>query len=939
MRMLSQLAGTVLLACVFLESINRADENPPSPHKAGSLPKTTDQRDRAHVSAEDREFWSFRPLEKVLPPKLENDTWSRNDIDRFVLAKLKEKALVPNPATEQRQLIRRVYFDLIGLPPRPEEIDAFVRSTDPDAYPKLIDRLLANSHYGERWARHWLDVSRFAESHGFEHDYDRPYAYHFRDFVIQALNRDLPYNLFLQWQLAGDEIAPDEPLALMATGFLGAGVFPTQITANEVERTRYDALDDMSATMGTAMLGLTIGCARCHDHKFDPIPTADYYRLLSTFTTTVRSEVELDLTPKMYKEAKARFERDHAPLATSLEHYEQTELGPKFRQWLESRPLAPTNTVWTIADDATVVSTNGTTFRKLDDGSFLANGKNPDSDTYTIKIITKQTGITAFRVEALADDSLPKHGPGRADNGNFALSRIRLRAARQNSAAPENSEKYEEVRLVKPVADFEQNTHSLSVASSLDDKRNTGWAVDGQIGKSHAAVFHCAEAVGDPNGTVLSITLEFGTNTRHSIGRLRLAFACQEALVPLKGEEMSQTLQNAFREIGQESLPSGARQKLLTYFKQHDSTWLALRAKVDEHLKSEPREPLVKVQICSEGSKMKPMRHNTQGADFFNETYFLNRGNTDQKNGVATQSFLQVLMRSPKQEKAWQVEPPAGCTTSYRRRSLANWITDIDYGAGHLAARVMVNRIWQHHFGRGIVPTPNDFGSQGQRPSNPELLDWLAGEFIRSGWSIKHMHRLIMTSATYLKNTQPNPDSEKSDPLNEYLARRTPQRLEAEVVRDSVLATSGLLDERMFGPGTLDPSHKRRSIYFMIKRSQLVPMMQLFDAPEPLVSIGARPETTIAPQALLFLNSPQLRQSAIALGNELQSRDLAVAIDRGFQLAIGRHPTTDESRDSFEFLESQAASYCESGRAKPEQPAFADFAQTLFGLNEFIYIP
>jgi hypothetical protein len=932
MRTLSQLAGTLLLACTLLESVSGADENA-SPHKPGTLPKTTDKRDRSHVSSEDRQFWSFRPLEKVLPSKLENDTWSRNEIDRFVLAKLKEKNLAPNPAAERRQLIRRAYFDLIGLPPRPEEIDAFVRSTDPDAYPKLIDRLLANSHYGERWARHWLDVSRFAESHGFEHDYDRPYAYHFRDFVIQALNRDLPYDLFLQWQLAGDEIAPDEPLALMATGFLGAGVFPTQITANEVERTRYDALDDMSATMGTAMLGLTIGCARCHDHKFDPIPTADYYRLLSTFTTTVRSEVELDLNPKIYKEAKARFDRDHAPLSTNLENYEQTELGAKFTRWLESRPLPPTNSVWTIADEASVLSTNGTTFRNLDDGSFLASGKNPDSDTYTIKIITKQTGITAFRVEALAADTLPKHGPGRADNGNFALSRIRLQAA------PENSEEYDEVRLVNPVADFEQNTNSLSVASSLDDKGNTGWAVDGQIGKSHAAVFQCAQPVGYPSGTVLSITLDFVTNTRHSIGRLRLAFASQGAPVPLKGEEITQTRQKAFGEIRQESLSRGAREKLLAYFKQHDSDWVALKEKVDEHLKSEPRQPLVKVQICSEGSKIKPMRHNTQGADFFNETYFLNRGNTDQKNGVATQSFLQVLMRSPKQEKQWQVEPPAGCTTSYRRRSLANWITDIDYGAGHLAARVMVNRIWQHHFGRGIVATPNDFGSQGQRPSNPELLDWLAGEFIRSGWSIKQMHRLIMTSATYLQNTQPNPTSEKSDPLNEYLARRTPQRLEAEVVRDSVLAISGLLEERMFGPGTLDPSHKRRSIYFMVKRSQLVPMMQLFDAPEPLVSIGARPETTIAPQALLFLNSPQVRQSSITLAQELQSPDLAAAVERGFQLAIGRHPTTDESHDSVEFLESQTASYRESGRDNPQQLAFADFAQTLFALNEFIYIP
>ncbi len=931
MRTLFQLAGIALIVVSLLTRIRAAEEIPANPHKPRTVPKSTDKRERARVSAEDRQFWSFQPLKNLSPPRLENDRWSRNDVDRFVLAKLREKRIEPNGVAERRQLIRRAYFDLIGLPPSPEEIQSFVHSNDPEAYPKLIDQLLASSHYGERWARHWLDVARFAESHGFEHDYDRPYAYHFRDFVIQALNRDLPYDQFLRWQLAGDEIAPEEPLALMATGFLGAGVFPTQITANEVERTRYDALDDMSATMGTAMLGLTIGCARCHDHKFDPIPTADYYRLLSTFTTTVRSEVDLDLNPKTYTEAKARFDSEHAPLVAKLEQYETAALASKFSAWLKSKPTSRSDAVWSIADEASVLSTNGTVFKKLNDGSFLAMGKSPDSDTYTVKISPKQTAITAIRIEALADDSLPKHGPGRADNGNFALSRIRV------TATPENSADSTEVGLVNPIADFEQNTNALSVASSLDDKPSTGWAVDGQIGKSHAAVFQFAQPVTSP--ALLTITLDFGVNTRHSIGRLRVAFASGESPVPLKGETITESLQSAFAEIGKESLSPKSRETLLGYFKQHDSEWISLKGKVDEHFKSEPHPQLTKVQICSEGSKIKPMRHHTQGADFFNETYFLSRGNTDLKNGVATQSFLQVLMRSPKQEKQWQLEPPAGGTTSYRRRSLANWITDVDYGAGQLAARVMVNRIWQHHFGRGIVATPNDFGTQGQRPSNPELLDFLASEFIRSGWSIKQMHRLIMTSATYLQNTDSNPVSEKLDPLNEYCGRRVPQRLEAEVVRDSVLAISGLLDERMFGPGTLDQNHKRRSIYFTIKRSQLVPMMQLFDAPEPLVSIGARPATTIAPQALLFLNSPQVRECSIALAQKLQNSDLSAAIDRGFQLTIGRHATADESRDSAEFLQSQTASYRESRREKPEHLAFADFAQTLFGLNEFIYIP
>src|SRR5205823_3514073 len=227
------------------------------------------------VADEARQFWSFQPLKIGTPPAVKDQAWARNKVDRFILAKLEDAGLKANPPATKQQLIRRAYFDVIGLPPPPEEVRRFLDDPAPDAYDKMLDRLLASPHYGERWARHWLDLARFAESHGFEHDYDRPSAYHYRDFVIKALNDDLPYDTFVKWQLAGDELAPENPLAQMATGFLAAGVHSTQITKNEVEKQRYDELDDMLATTGTAMLGLTIGCARCHDHKFDPIPTRD----------------------------------------------------------------------------------------------------------------------------------------------------------------------------------------------------------------------------------------------------------------------------------------------------------------------------------------------------------------------------------------------------------------------------------------------------------------------------------------------------------------------------------------------------------------------------------------------------------------------------------------------------------------------------------------
>jgi cytochrome c553 len=284
----------------------------------------------AQVTEDDRQFWSFQPLQSGAPPAARDEEWVKTPVDRFILAKQEELGLSPRPEADRRTLIRRAYFDLLGLPPTPEEVEAFVNDPDPQAYARLIDRLLESPHYGERWARHWMDVARFAESHGYEQDYDRPTAYPYRDFLIQAFNADLPYDKFVRWQLAGDELRPDEPLAWMATGFLGAGAFPTQLTETEFESARYDELDDMTATTGVAFLGLSVGCARCHDHKFDPIPTADYYRLASSFTTAIRSERELELDAEKTRARLAVWQVEHTPLVAELQRYEREELRRRF---------------------------------------------------------------------------------------------------------------------------------------------------------------------------------------------------------------------------------------------------------------------------------------------------------------------------------------------------------------------------------------------------------------------------------------------------------------------------------------------------------------------------------------------------------------------------------------------------------------------------------
>jgi mono/diheme cytochrome c family protein len=602
------------------------------------------------VTDEDRNFWSFRPLRTVNPPDVKDAAWVRTPIDRFILAALESKGLAPNPPADRRTLIRRVSFDLVGLPPSPEDVEAFVSDPSPDAYERLVDRLLASPRFGERWARHWMDVARFAESHGYEQDYDRPFAFHYRDFLVRAFNDDLPYDRFVAWQLAGDELAPDDPSAMAATGFLGAGAFPTQLTEAEFESARYNELDDMTATTGSAFLGLSVGCARCHDHKFDPIPSEDYYRIASTFTTTIRSEIDL---------------------------------------------------------------------------------------------------------------------------------------------------------------------------------------------------------------------------------------------------------------------PSG------------------------------PRGKKAKVQVTADGFPHTKHHADDRGfPHFYPRTYVLARGDVNQKKSEAAPGVLRVLSRGGKDATAWKVAPPPGWTRGdFRRASLARWMTDTEYGAGNLAARVIVNRLWQHHLGRGMVATPNDFGFQGERPTNPALLDWLALDLVRNGWRLKRLHRLIVTSAVYVQASTFDEARAKVDRENMLLWRYAPRRLEAEPIRDAMLSAAGLLDGSMYGTGTLDPNMRRRSAYFFIKRSQLIPLMMLFDWPEHLVSIGQRSTTTTAPQALMFMNSPLGRRCAEGLASRVAGKAANDAVHDAYRIAFGRSPTDDESRLASEFLDRQSAGYRRDNTPDPDRRARVDLCQALMSMSEFIYVP
>ena len=915
-----------------------------APYDKPLTDKKIDAKAPKIVTDKDREFWSFQPLKRVEPAVDAADTWSRSPIDRFIFSQLKSKKLAPNSIAEKRVLIRRAYLDLVGMPPTPAELETFLNDSDPKAYEKVIDKLLDDPRYGERWARHWLDVARFAESHGFEQDYDRPHAYHYRDFVIKALNSDMPYDQFVRWQVAGDEFEPANPLAMMATGFLGAGVFPTQLTEKEFESARYDELDDMASTTSSAFLGLTLGCARCHDHKYDPIPVVDYYRFVSTFATTIRSNIDLELDSDKVKPALAAWEAKHAPLAAALAKDEKEQLPARFEAWAKeqiAKGIDPSKAaaVWTVLD-VDAKSHQGTTFQKQGDGSVLATGKNPPHDKWTFTARTTQKGITAVRLEAMAHPSFVKGGPGRAGNGNFALSVFKVSAKPAGNAKA----KATPVKLVTAKATFEQNNSSLSIASSIDGDNVSGWAVDPQFGKDHAAVFEFESPVGADGGTEFIIDFEFNNNTQHSIGRPRLSISTAARPVPLDGNAQQQQaveLLGALAKAGDVAkLDAKQKDALMAFYKAQDSAWAKLNASVQQSLAARPKPQMTKVMVASEG--VKPIPHHADGRGFphfYKDVHHLNRGDVNQKKEVAAPGFMQVVTAAGKTEKQWQTAPPAGAKTSHRRAALANWLVDANGGAGNLAARVLVNRLWQHHMGRGIVNTPNDFGFQGDRPTHPELLDYLAAELIRGGWKLKPLHKQIMTSSVYMQGSDHNSAGMAIDPQNTLYWRSSFRRLEGETIRDSMLFISGQLDPSMYGPGTLDEGMKRRSVYFFIKRSKLIPVMMLFDQPEPLVSQGARPSTTIAPQALLFMNSKHVRGYAEGFAGRLVAeKTLADAVAQAYLIAVSRKPTAQETADNVAFIQSQIAAYDAQKKGNAKQLALADFCQVVMSLNEFVYV-
>ncbi len=738
-------------------------------------------RSEMKVSETDRQHWSFLSLRQVVPPSVKDKAWVRTPVDQFIRHAQEAKAILPSAPADARTRVRRIYFDLIGLPPTPEEMARWGARVgkSSDAVRELVDELLASPHYGERWARHWLDVARYADSNGMESDNDRPNAYRYRDFVIRALNEDLPYHTFIRWQLAGDEIEPDKPEAIAATGFLAAGVnagLPDKLMEEEKLRNRANELDDMVSTTGQAMLGLTLACARCHDHKYDPLPTRDYYRMMRVFNSGDRAEVPL----ASLSEVKAR--------ATAM-------------------------AAWKKESDAAV--------KERDE--WLKEARKPVADT--------------LRAERIAKLQI-------TDNEKRLLLE-----KRDDSAAKKLADRFKK----------ELKIEDSEYVAALADGEQARWKeLDGRVKEL----------------------------ARRKPGELPTAFAFAD-------------------------------------------------------FAPEPRE-----------------------------SWLFERGNFMARKEKMDLGFLTVLTTGKTADDYWKAarDTKLRDDSTQQRRALADWMTDTDHGAGALLARVMVNRVWQHHFGEGLVRTASDFGTRGEPPTHPELLEWLTGELIRSGWSVKRLHRLIVNSAAYQQASAFDEKKSARDPENRLLWRRRPLRLESETLRDSMLAVADTLNSAVFGPGFKPPipaealqarnvkdpypgdakdtlETRRRTIYMFHKRVVQYPLMQAFDAPDAQQSCGRRMNTTVAPQALSLLNDPFVRLRAEELAGRLQAGagpGADAQIQLAFQLCLGRAPAPDELTDARVFISAQIAARAQPAANQPtaaaQRLALIDFCQSLFGLNEFIYI-
>ncbi len=913
--------------------ISSTDEKEVMPPASLNKPLTAKEKDtlKAWVAAGAKyePHWAFVPVKRPAVPAIRNPKVEvRNPIDNLVLAKLSDNGLSPSPPADRPTLIRRVYLDLIGIPPTPAEVDAFVADKAPDAYEKVVDRLLASPQYGERWARKWLDLARYADTNGYEKDRQRS-VWPYRDWVIKALNDNMPFDQFTIEQLAGDLLPNAGQSQRVATGFHRNTMLNEEGGIDPLEF-RYYAVVDRVATTGTTWLGLTLGCAQCHTHKFDPISHTEYFRLFAFLNNAYEPEMPVPTAEQAKNRAEIEEKLEDLEWDLLTKKLPVEERDKLFAAWLATERKNAVK--WTMLRPSQLDGGPNTKLTLLADASILAGGDAMKRDLYTLTLTDLPVGTTAIRIEALPHDSLPARGPGRAfyegPKGDFLLGEITLTA---------------DDKPVKFASASEAPARPGTPATkALDGNSQTGWASQGNEGKPSYAVFVLEKPL---TAKTAKLELLFERHYAASLGHFRISATTTAGV---KAREIPAKVEAALL-VPNERLADEEREILLRYWAHLAPELKAARAEIDALRKQIP------VPATTLVMQERP-------ADNPRQTFRHHRG-----------EFLQPKEEVTPGVPAWL--PPLPKDAAANRLTFAKWLVSPE---NPLTARVTVNRHWHAFFGRGLVRTLDDFGYQGEPPTNPELLDWLAAEFMeptlpRDGrpWAFKRLHRLIVTSATYRQSSIVTPELLAKDPENKLLARGPRVRLEAEQIRDSSLKAAGLLSPKMFGPSVFPPQpasvttdgtygrldwkvsegedRYRRGLYTFAKRTAPYAMSGTFDAPSGEACLARREVTNTALQALTMLNDAVLLEAAQSLAKRTLSHP-GKTEDRVaflFRLCLVRQPTAEEVARLAKFYEAQRTRFAidpdradaVAGRgdgSAADRAAWTATARAILNLDEFV---
>jgi cytochrome c553 len=872
-------------------------DNPLSAAEKDLLRKWIDQ------GAGYEKHWAYKPPKRPESPVVQSKEWSRTAIDLHVLANMEHEGLQPSPEADPYVLLRRVYLDLIGLPPTPDQIEQYIQDPRPNRYEHLVNELLMSPAYGERWARHWLDLARFADTNGYEKDRYRS-IWPFRDWVINALNEGMPFDEFSIKQLAGDMLPNATEADRVATGF-HRNTMMNEEGGIDIEEFRFESIVDRVNTTGTTWMGLAMGCAQCHGHKFDPVSHTEYWQLFAIFNNA--DEPEIDLHDPVIADQRAQIQSKIQQLTKSLKNQFPNQPGDqeeaigtqfaegqyyqqRFDQWLESAVGRAVG--WTVLKPGSLHSKFHATLTTLPDQSVLASGDKPNRDIYTIELTCDLPFITGFRLEALAHPSLPDGGPGRAhffQTGDFLLSEFIVET-------PDDQGGWVRHAFDKATDSHHKDKHEAS--KSLDGLLDTGWQIGGRTGEDHQAVFALKEAIqrdGEP--IRVRITLDQSFIHQVTIGRFRLSStgddrpeasgmpADVEALLAGGAKEWEATdmalLEGQFHREAPEL--EGARKEIITLRRKLPSfpTTMVMLERKPEHTRTTFRR--------HRGEFLKPREEVGPGVpDMFHD---------------------------------WPEGRPVN------RLTFARWLFE---PGNPLTARVVMNRTWQAFFGKGIVTTPEDFGLQGAMPTQPDVLDWLAVEFEQSGWDMKHMHRLIVNSATYRQSSKLSEALLEKDPENRWLARGPRFRVDAETVRDIALHASGLLEQTIGGPSVFPPQpagvgdlayggpgykesegadRYRRGLYTYWKRAVPYPGFMTFDAPNPERTCARRIRSNTPLQALTLLNDEIYVEAASSLAKRLLN-DQALSdeerVGEAWMRLVGRPVSSAARQQILNYLQGEA---------------------------------